>query len=138
MTLPFLDTHHPSPNMSSIAAPGTAASQALAEASKAAVSSAAEAISTSIMGVKAADGPRPSNFGLLGRVILSIFSVLPTVLYWVTYTLPAWLFTLFSMSLTFTMNFTTLYVSRTGVWSLLNQFPGCLLWFSSCPPSVTL
>jgi lysophospholipid hydrolase len=26
-----------------------------------------------------------------------------------TYTLPAWLFTLFSMSLTFTMNFTTLY-----------------------------
>jgi hypothetical protein len=27
-----------------------------------------------------------------------------------TYTLPAWLFTLFSMSLTFTMNFTTLYV----------------------------
>ena len=41
------------------------------------------------------------------------FQVLPSLLYWVitfcTFTLPTWLFTLFSMSLTFTMNFTTLY-----------------------------
>ena len=120
--------------MSSMATPDMAASQTLAEASKAAVSSAAEALSTAMLNVKAADGPRPSNFGLLGRVILSIFSVLPTILYWVTYTLPAWLFTLFSMSLTFTMNFTTLYVTRADPWSLLNQFPGCLSWFSSCRP----
>lgn len=58
--------------------------------------------------MRAAESTPSSPFGLLGRVILSIFGVLPTVLYWVTVTLPAWLFTLFSMSLTFTMNFTTL------------------------------
>ncbi len=58
--------------------------------------------------LKVAGKPSSSTFGLLGRVVLSIFSVLPTILYWVTYTLPTWLFTLFSMSLTFTMNFTTL------------------------------
>jgi lysophospholipid hydrolase len=49
-----------------------------------------------------------STFGLLGRVVLSIVSVLPSVLYWLSYTLPTWLFTLFSTTLTFTMNFTTL------------------------------
>jgi hypothetical protein len=124
-----LPVHPPSPTMSSMAA---------AEASRAAVSSAAEALSTSALGIKAADSPSRSSFGLLGRVVLSIFSVLPTVLYWVTYTLPAWLFTLFSMSLTFTMNFTTLYVTKTDFWTLLNQLPGCLSWFLSCPPSVTL
>ncbi|KAI5782759.1 hypothetical protein EDC01DRAFT_664844 [Geopyxis carbonaria] len=40
---------------------------------------------------------------LLQRITFSIIS-------FTTYTLPAWLFTLFSMSLTFTMNFTTLMI----------------------------
>ncbi len=53
-----------------------------------------------------------STFGLFGRVILSILKVIPGVLYWIgafaTITVPTWLFTLFSTSLTFTLNFTTL------------------------------
>ncbi len=58
------------------------------------------------------DQPASTIFGLLGRLILFAFRVIPSVLYWLitftTMTLPAWLFTLFSTSLTFTMNFTTL------------------------------
>jgi lysophospholipid hydrolase len=53
-----------------------------------------------------------SMFASLGRLILSLLSIIPGVLFWLitfaTITLPTWLFTLFSMSLTFTMNFTTL------------------------------
>ena len=48
----------------------------------------------------------------LGHMILIVVKVIPSALYWlitfVTITLPTWLFTLFSTSLTFTMNFTTL------------------------------
>jgi lysophospholipid hydrolase len=59
-----------------------------------------------------AGAAQASTFGLLGRVILTIMRVIPGVLYWVitfsTITLPTWLFTLFSTTLTFTMNFTTL------------------------------
>ncbi|PVH93986.1 patatin-domain-containing protein [Periconia macrospinosa] len=60
----------------------------------------------------ATDNASFSTFGLLARVILATLRVLPGTLYWIitftTITLPTWLFTLFSMSLTFTMNFTTL------------------------------
>jgi lysophospholipid hydrolase len=94
--------------MATMAAPGTATSKSLVDASKAAVYNTAEALSSSVLGMKSAEPTPSTTFGLLGRVILSILSVLPTILYWVTYTLPTWLFTLFSMSLTFTMNFTTL------------------------------
>lgn len=121
----------PSPNMSSIAALGAAVS-------KSAAHEAAEALSTSAVGMKTADAPPPASFGLLARVVLSVFSVLPTVLYWVTYTLPTWLFTLFSMSLTFTMNFTTLYVSSAAARLLLNRLPGCSSSSSLCPRSATL
>jgi lysophospholipid hydrolase len=55
-----------------------------------------------------------SIFASLGRPVLSLLSIIPGVLFWLitfaTITLPTWLFTLFSMSLTFTMNFTTLWV----------------------------
>ena len=61
---------------------------------------------------------RPSSDGtlwllvLLFQLSLSAFKVLPGIVYWlVTFTsmtLPAWLFSLFSTSLTFTMNATTL------------------------------
>lgn len=47
-----------------------------------------------------------------------VLTFIPRYLYWLiafaTITLPTWLFTLFSMSLTFTMNFTTLYVIFWG------------------------
>lgn len=53
-----------------------------------------------------------SNFGLLARVLLGTVKVIPGVLYWIitftTITLPTWIFTLASMSLTVTMNATTL------------------------------
>jgi lysophospholipid hydrolase len=57
--------------------------------------------------------PAPSTMaGWIGWVFTFIFHTIPSVLYWVitftTITLPTCLFTLFSMSLTFTMNFTTL------------------------------
>jgi len=80
----------------------------LVKSSAAVISDAAESAQTSLAAMKAAETAPSSTFGLLGRVILSILSVLPTLLFWLTYTLPTWLFTLFSMSLTFTMNFTTL------------------------------
>lgn len=80
--------------------------------------------------VKVAETSSRSNTRLLGRVILAILKVIPGVLYWAitftTITLPTWLFTLFSMSLTFTMNFTTLYafpVSFAQVRS--NHNTGC-------------
>lgn len=57
--------------------------------------------------------PTPSTMaGWLGWLFTFCFQVVPSLLYWLitfsTITLPTWLFTLFSMSLTFTMNFTTL------------------------------
>lgn len=59
--------------------------------------------------------PTPSTMaGWFAWLLTVFFQVIPSLLYWVitfcTITLPTWLFTLFSMSLTFTMNFTTLYV----------------------------
>jgi hypothetical protein len=80
----------------------------LAKGSAAVISNAPEALQTSLAAMKAAETAPSSTFGILGRSVLSILSVLPTVLFWLSYTLPTWLFTLFSMSLTFTMNFTTL------------------------------
>jgi hypothetical protein len=53
--------------------------------------------------------------GALGQLLVFFLHTIPSLLFWVigfaTITLPTWLFTLFSMSLTFTMNFTTLYVA---------------------------
>lgn len=80
----------------------------LVKSSAAVMSDAPDAVQTSLAAMKAAESTPSSTFGVLGHVILSILSVLPTILFWMSYTLPTWLFTLFSMSLTFTMNFTTL------------------------------
>lgn len=57
--------------------------------------------------------PKPTSMvGWIGWVFSLLFQGIPSLLYWIitfsTITLPTWLFTLFSMSLTFTMNFTTL------------------------------
>ncbi|OAX84341.1 lysophospholipase NTE1 [Emergomyces africanus] len=62
----------------------------------------------------------------VGRLFVFLFHVVPSVLYWVitftTITLPTWLFTLFSMSLTFTMNFTTLLVILLVLVSTISWF----------------
>lgn len=51
--------------------------------------------------------------GALGQWLVFVLHSIPSILFWVigfaTITVPTWLFTLFSMSLTFTMNFTTMY-----------------------------
>lgn len=61
----------------------------------------------------AVDPSSLSSFYLFKRVVLPVIAVIPGFLYWtvtfVTITLPSWLFTLFSTSLTFTLNFTTMY-----------------------------
>lgn len=60
----------------------------------------------------------------IGNVLMLIASLLPGLLYWLitftTLTLPTALFTLFSTSLTFTMNFTTLYVVTQQACHALN------------------
>ncbi|PWY79201.1 lysophospholipase Nte1 [Aspergillus heteromorphus CBS 117.55] len=71
--------------------------------------------------------PTPSTMvGWIGWVFTLVFYVIPSILYWIvtfsTITLPTWLFTLFSMSLTFTMNFTTLLLIALVVVSTLSWF----------------
>jgi lysophospholipid hydrolase len=57
---------------------------------------------------------KTNMWGSLARFVLFLLSIIPGILFWLitftTITLPTWLFTLFSTSLTFTMNATTLYV----------------------------
>jgi len=56
--------------------------------------------------------PQRSWLGMFGRMTLVLIKVVPGILYWIitftTITMPTFLFTLFSTSLTFTMNATTL------------------------------
>ncbi|KAJ5640204.1 Lysophospholipase nte1 [Penicillium longicatenatum] len=71
--------------------------------------------------------PIPSTMaGWIGWVFTFAFQVIPRALYWLitftTITLPTWLFTLFSMSLTFTMNFTTLMLILLAVVSTVSWF----------------
>ena len=72
--------------------------------------------------VMSANYPSSSSsfVSLLGRSLLLIAKFIPGLLYWIvtfsTITLPTILFTLFSMSLTFTMNFTTLCVRLATPW----------------------
>lgn len=57
-------------------------------------------------------GPDESILTALGHVLYLIMRIIPGFVVWLaafaTFTLPAWVFTTFSMSLTFTMNVTTL------------------------------
>ncbi|OBT64184.1 hypothetical protein VE03_06854 [Pseudogymnoascus sp. 23342-1-I1] len=71
--------------------------------------------------------PPPSSWlGLLVRLIVSIVKVIPIILYWIitftTLTLPSWLFTLFSTSLTFTLNATTVMLILLALVSTLSWF----------------
>ena len=82
------------------------------------VASVAQATAPSLDAVTAAQNmnndhiPRSSLPGIFVHFLISCLTVIPTVLFWLitftSLTLPTWLFTLFSTSLTFTMNFTTL------------------------------
>ncbi|KAF9894457.1 phosphatidylcholine and lysophosphatidylcholine phospholipase [Aspergillus nanangensis] len=71
--------------------------------------------------------PTPSTMvGWIAWLFTFLFQVIPGILYWIitfsTITLPTWLFTLFSMSLTFTMNFTTLLLIALAVVSTISWF----------------
>lgn len=61
------------------------------------------------------------NGGGSGWGLLALLRLLPWLLYWVitfaTITLPTWLFTLASYSMTFTLNATTLYVPSSPVFA---------------------
>ncbi|PPJ57422.1 hypothetical protein CBER1_01373 [Cercospora berteroae] len=67
-----------------------------------------------------------SILSMLGGLLLGIFTVVPSILYWtisfVTYTLPTWLFSFLSTSLTFTMNMTTLLLLLVVVASTMSWF----------------
>jgi lysophospholipid hydrolase len=56
--------------------------------------------------------PQGSTFGLFGWVILSMLRAIPSILYYIitftTITAPTWIYTLLSVSLTFTVNFSTI------------------------------
>ncbi|KAI5848150.1 hypothetical protein BZA05DRAFT_404571 [Tricharina praecox] len=87
------------------------------------LSAAASAVATSLLqssptsSALAARAPPPDDpniFWLTLSLVYSTVYLLQRIAFattkFATYTLPAWLFTLFSMSLTFTMNFTTLMI----------------------------
>lgn len=81
-----------------------------------------------------------STLSMLGGLTLGIFTVVPSILYWtitfVTYTLPTWLFSFLSTSMTFTMNMTTLLLvlvvmASTVSWFVRYRF---LNMYSRLPP----
>jgi len=67
--------------------------------------------------------------GTFGRATLFVIKVIPGILYWLitfaTITMPTFLFTLFSTSLTFTMNATTLWVCYIWLIICTNCAPEC-------------
>ncbi|KAI9817366.1 MAG: phosphatidylcholine and lysophosphatidylcholine phospholipase [Thelocarpon impressellum] len=106
----------PSPlgGVASAASAAAAAAAAAASSVSQAVAATSETLSSpsvTTMGQQTAV-PSSSLVGQLGRLLLYLFRLIPSVLVWIitftSLTLPTWLFTLFSTSLTFTMNFTTL------------------------------
>ncbi|KAH1488425.1 phosphatidylcholine and lysophosphatidylcholine phospholipase [Aspergillus fumigatus] len=115
-----LHSFSPSPSLSSSSLPAVALSLA--------VSASAVTASYSISHLPPPPlPPVPTTMaGWIGWVFSFFFQVIPSVLYWIitfsTITLPTWLFTLFSMSLTFTMNFTTLLLIVLAVVSTISWF----------------
>ncbi|KAK7516703.1 hypothetical protein IWZ03DRAFT_195590 [Phyllosticta citriasiana] len=81
-----------------------------------------------------------TSLGLLGRLLLAILKVIPGLLFWIitfgTITLPTWIFTVASMSLTVTMNATTLVMiflafGSTVSWIVRYRF---LNMYTRLPP----
>ena len=67
-----------------------------------------------------------SSAGMLGGLLLGVFTIIPSLLYWVvsfiTITIPTWIFSFLSRSFTLTLNMTTLLV-------LLLAFASTVSWF---------
>ncbi|KAL1588971.1 hypothetical protein WHR41_02050 [Cladosporium halotolerans] len=67
-----------------------------------------------------------STAGMLGGLLLGVFTIIPSLLYWIisfiTITLPTWIFSFLSRSFTLTLNMTTLLV-------LLLVFASTVSWF---------
>ncbi|KAI9848233.1 MAG: phosphatidylcholine and lysophosphatidylcholine phospholipase [Thelocarpon superellum] len=70
------------------------------------------------------NGPPTSAPVRIGRHLFTVLKVIPSLLVWLitflSLTLPTWLFTLFSTSLTFTMNFTTLLLIALAIASSIS------------------
>jgi lysophospholipid hydrolase len=86
----------------------SAAAKSLVDVSTAAVANAEQSLQTGGAVPETTRAASSSALGLLGRFVLATLGVLPSILFWISYTLPTWLFTLFSTTLTFTMNFSSL------------------------------
>ncbi|KAM0714370.1 hypothetical protein Q7P37_010157 [Cladosporium fusiforme] len=67
-----------------------------------------------------------STVGMLGGLLIGIFTIIPSLLYWiisfVSITLPTWIFSFLSRSFTLTLNMTTLLI-------LLLVFASTVSWF---------
>ena len=67
-----------------------------------------------------------STAGMLGGLLFGIFTIVPSLLYWIvsfiTITLPTWIFSFLSRSFTLTLNMTTLLI-------LLLAFASTVSWF---------
>jgi hypothetical protein len=95
---------------------------------KAATQSALSSVATSLDGTAGGGAaPHPVSWlAMLGQGLLAVLKAAPGILVWTitftTITLPTLLFALFSTSLTFTMNFTTLYVVFFSVFCTVHSF----------------
>ncbi|KAG9595228.1 hypothetical protein KCV04_g20460, partial [Aureobasidium melanogenum] len=85
-------------------------------------------------------GTEPSSIGSTAGLILAVFTMLPSLLLWfiafLTITLPTWLFTFLSTSLTLTVNMTTvvlilIFFVSTASWVVRYRF---LNMYSRLPP----
>lgn len=67
-----------------------------------------------------------STAGMLGGLLLGVFTIIPSLLYWliafITITVPTWIFSFLSRSFTLTLNMTTLLL-------LLLAFASTVTWF---------
>jgi lysophospholipid hydrolase len=81
-------------------------------------------VAASVMAAPSPPPPGTSTFGLLGWVILSILKVVPGALLWVialaTITIPTWMYTVLSYSLTVTVNFSTMAFIVVGILSTIS------------------
>lgn len=94
-----------------------------------AVSRVAEVVQTMTSIASSTDAATPaarSNLSMLGGLLLGIFTIIPSTLIWIitfiTLTLPTWLFSFLSTSLTFTMNMTTLLLLLLVIVSTVSWF----------------
>ena len=72
------------------------------------------------------DFVRRSTFGVFGWVVLSTVGIIPSILYYVitvvTITIPTWIYRVLSISLTVTVNFSTLAFLVVAIVSSISYF----------------